>query len=99
MGEHRLKDATGMMRGHYADDDVGVTQGIFEAVRRGDNGGDGSTGEKEIVDVARIDALFDFGFVGPQAYLMRSLATQHNCDGRAPSSRANYCDLAHKKPS
>ena len=69
--QHRLEDAPGVMRRHHADDDVGIAQGLFEAVGGGDGVGNGMAREEEIIDVASVDAVADFGFVRPQAHCVR----------------------------
>ena len=85
--QHRQKDTTGVVRRHHADDDVGIAQRFFETVGCGDGSGDGMTGKKEIVHVARVDALADFRFVRPEAHFARPVYVPARSRGPCPKLR------------
>ena len=96
--QHGLEDATGMMRGHHADDEVRGAQCVFETIGRGHGFGNGAPGKKEIVYVAGVDALADLHFVGPQTDLVAAAASQDDGDGGAPRPGSDDSDLAHVVP-
>ena len=98
MRQHRREHSPGMVRRHDTDDDFGAAQCVFEAVG-GDNGsGDGAIGEKQFVDLARVDAFADFRFMRPKTHIVATSTAEDDGDGGSPGSSTNNGNAAQAAP-
>ena len=98
MRQHGREHSAGVVRRHDADDDLGAAQRVFEAVGGDDGSRDRAVGEKQFVDMARVDAFADFGFMRPETHVVATATAEDDGDGGSPRSGTNDGNAAQAAP-
>src|SRR5205807_936285 len=84
-----------MMRRHHTENDLRIFQCLIELVGASHVLRDDVAIEKKPVHSALRDALADFFLKDPKSYLVRTAASEHDRERRAPGSSADDRNFAH----
>src|SRR5579862_1900274 len=87
-----------MLRGHDADDDVGLFKYRWKIIAGADRIGDRTPGQKLFVDSILRDRIADLFLVRPQPNAVGAFASENDGKPRSPRSGSDDGDFAHLRP-